>query len=141
MRRSEHIDRLLAKAAQDEYVLDRLVRDDQAPIEVFGFHAQQAAEKILKALLSAVGVHYPRTHRIAELLDLLRQNGMAVPERFEELRFLTPFAVEFRYDVGPDDDDAGLDKVGIRRAILDLREWVERALTESGGEQRRCNDL
>lgn len=107
MRRSKHVEKLLAKAAQDEYVLDRLLPDVNAPIEVFGFHAQQAVEKLLKAALSAAGVHYTRTHRIAELLDLLRSNGTAVPQRFEESRHLTPFAVEFRYDVGPGDDEPG----------------------------------
>ncbi len=44
MPRHKHVERLLAKAAQDEYVVHRLLPDDEAPVEAFGFHAQQAAE-------------------------------------------------------------------------------------------------
>jgi len=39
------VELMLDKAAQDEYVLDKLLADDDAPVEIFGFHAQQAAEK------------------------------------------------------------------------------------------------
>ena len=38
---------LLSKAAEDEYVLDRLHGDEDAPDSVYGFHAQQATEKLL----------------------------------------------------------------------------------------------
>jgi len=136
MRRGKHVERMLAKAAQDEYVLDRLLPDETAPDEVFGFHAQQAVEKLLKAALSAAGVRYPRTHRIAELLDLLEAAEMRAPPPFDELRRLTPFAVAFRYDVGPEDDEAALDKPGIRRSIVDLRQWVEQiiAAPDGGGD-------
>lgn len=41
---------LLAKARQDEYVLAQFVGDAAAADETFGFHAQQAAEKLLKRL-------------------------------------------------------------------------------------------
>jgi len=128
MQRHRHVDRLLQKAAQDEYVLDRLLVDDSAPVEVFGFHAQQAVEKILKAVLAARGIPYPRTHRIAELIDLLRRGGESVPGRFDELRYLTPFAVEFRYDVGPDDDNSAFCKADIRKGVLDLRQWAEKTI-------------
>jgi hypothetical protein len=67
--REQHVALLLAKAAQDEYVLDRLLNDPDVPHEVYGFHAQQAAEKLLKAILSHAGIEYPRTHQLAELLD------------------------------------------------------------------------
>ena len=36
------------------------------------FHAQQCAEKALKALLLHHQVHYPRTHSIEVLLDILK---------------------------------------------------------------------
>jgi len=34
------VELLLVKAAQDEYVLDKLVADQSAPQVIFGFHAQ-----------------------------------------------------------------------------------------------------
>lgn len=116
---------LLSKAAQDEYVLDKFLLDPDAPTEVFGFHAQQATEKLLKAILLARGTPYPQTHRLAELMDLARSHGIDLPEAFETLRYLTPFAVEFRYDVLPEESEDPLDKAHIRQTLRELRLWVE----------------
>ena len=38
---------------------------------VFGFHAQQAIEKGLKAWLASLGTSYPKTHDLRLLLVLL----------------------------------------------------------------------
>ena len=128
--RGKHIDMLLRKAAQDEYVLDRLVAEDDAPVEVFGFHAQQAAEKLLKAVLVAAGAVYPRTHRLTELTDLLRTAGIQVPAKFDELRHLTPFAVEFRYEVTPEQDETPLNKRAVYRDLQDLKAWAGGTIAE-----------
>lgn len=114
----------MAKAAQDEYVLERLAGDAQAPIEVFGFHAQQAAEKMFKAALVAANTNYPRTHRIAELIDRLRHAGVEVPHSFDPLCDLTPFAVEFRYDVSPGDDEEPIDHLRLLDLLRELRAWA-----------------
>jgi hypothetical protein len=124
--REQHVALLLAKAAQDEYVLDSLQNDPNAPTEVYGFHAQQAAEKLLKAVLSHAGVEYPRTHQLSELLDLATDNSIALPPDFEELRYLSPYAVEFRYDVLPGEEQEGLDKQAVRRQVAALRAWTEK---------------
>ena len=125
MRHQKQIDLLLAKAAQDEYVLDKLLPDESAPIEVFGFHAQQAAEKLLKAVIAAAGSEYPLTHRLAELIDRAKQAGADLPCEFEDARHLTTFAVEFRYDVFPEDPEEPLDKAETRQLLRDLRAWTE----------------
>ncbi len=130
MPRAKHIEMLLAKAAQDEYVVDRLLPDDDAPVEVFGFHAQQAAEKLLKAVLVAAGANYPRTHRLAELIDSLGVAGVQVPPEFDDLRHLTPFAVEFRYDVTPEEDETPLDKTAVHAALQELRAWVTETIAK-----------
>jgi hypothetical protein len=105
--RKQHVVLLLAKAAQDEYVLDKLLDDPDAPLEVFGFHAQQTAEKLLKAILSHAGIVYPRTHQLVELLDLAADH------------------VDFRYDVLPGEEQPGLDKAAVRRELARLRTWIE----------------
>ena len=121
---------LLAKAAEDEYVLDKLVGDPDAPESVFGFHAQQATEKLLKAVLAHAGVDYPFTHRLVELIDLAGESGVRLPAVFEDLRDLTPFTVEFRYGVvPPDGGDDALDKVAVREAIWRARQWAEQLMT------------
>jgi len=125
MSRHKQVQLLLAKATQDQYVLDKLLDDPAAPEEVFGFHAQQAAEKLLKALLAGREIEFPLTHRIQELMDLAADNGIGLPEALDEIRYLTPFAVEFRYDVIPEEPEAPLNKSDIRNRIRDLRAWVE----------------
>ena len=41
--------------------------------EIFGFHVQQAAEKLLRAWLALLGEVYPLTHDLDLLLDLLQK--------------------------------------------------------------------
>jgi HEPN domain-containing protein len=61
------------------------------------FHCQQTAEKYLKALLTEVGVAFPKTHDLDLLLNLVlpQQPKMASLRRI--LNILTQYAVEYRY--------------------------------------------
>jgi hypothetical protein len=95
---------LLRKAAQDMAVLDKLIDDPAIEDETLGYHAQQAAEKLIKALLALHGHDYPRSHNIGLLLDLLSSQGIALPGEVEALEALTPFGTVFRYDDLPFDD-------------------------------------
>ena len=61
------------------------------------FDAQQAAEKALKAGLIARSVVFPRTHDLAELLDLARNAGLEVSDAVGRSATLTSFAVRGRY--------------------------------------------
>lgn len=83
--------------------------------EIFGFHVQQAAEKLLKAWLALLGEIYPTTHDLARLLAMLsaREVGATC---FNELVEYTPFAVQFRYGPGdlgasPLDRDTAIESV------------------------------
>jgi HEPN domain-containing protein len=51
MKRREQALLLLRKAGQDEALPDEVLASRSVDDEVIGFHCQQAAEKILKALL------------------------------------------------------------------------------------------
>ena len=73
-----------------------------SPDEIYGFHVQQAAEKLLKAWIALLGASYPLTHSIEALLGLLAERD-AETAPFQDLGAFTPYAVEFRYaGVGPD---------------------------------------
>ena len=61
------------------------------------FHAQQAVEKALKAVLVSRGIDFPLTHDLENLLEILRESGAEVPEQLDEIGELTPYAVETRY--------------------------------------------
>lgn len=79
--------RLAHLAATDEFV-----RREQAC-----FHAQQAAEKAIKAVLVLGGIEFPLTHDIEELLEIVNTSGTIPPKEVQEAGLLTPYAVEFRY--------------------------------------------
>jgi HEPN domain-containing protein len=79
--------------------------------EIFGFHAQQAAEKCLKAWVAGLGLRYPRSHDLMVLIELLAEAGEDTVD-LETLVDLNPFAVEFRYEVMDPDEDK-LDRSGI----------------------------
>ena len=94
--------RMLVEAAERDIEALRIMRgSDEIPAEVFGFHVQQAAEKLLKGWIALLGGSYPLTHSIETLLALLTDRG-APTEPFDDLAAYTPYAVEFRYaGVGP----------------------------------------
>ena len=66
-------------------------------LNLVAFHAQQAIEKALKALLVADQVEFPRTHDLEELLAILRQAGRRCPAGLDQVKELTPMAVQTRY--------------------------------------------
>ena len=94
---------LMEKAAEDQYVLGRLADDLDAPDAILGFHAQQAVEKCIKAVLAGRGMEYARTHDVAGLIDRLRKGGVADPPDAERLPALTPYGARARYaDLPPE---------------------------------------
>lgn len=65
--------------------------------DVVGFHAQQAAEKYLKALLTRHQVEFPKTHVIRRLLILLKPVDPAMADALDDANWLSPFGAEIRY--------------------------------------------
>ena len=123
MKRREQALLFLRKAAQDESLLDAVLESGRVSDEVIGFHCQQAAEKMLKALLSDLGTTFHKTHELGALMDSLARSGAPLPGEFENLDHLTPFGAVYRYD----DYDAteSLNRLEIRAILRSLRVWVE----------------
>ena len=94
----EHAHMLLRLAQEDLSVLKGMADANVFPTRVFGFHAQQAVEKAIKAWLSARNLAYPKIHDLESLASLLRDNQIPLPEQFIFLLTLTDFAVQFRYE-------------------------------------------
>lgn len=118
----------LRKAQEDEEVVFRVPDEILSADSVFGFHAQQAAEKMLKAILTDRGVEFRRTHQIRELLERLAQDGVELPQDLVDIDELTPFAVEYRYDDVPVVEEPPLERDRIRSKIASLRRWAESLL-------------
>lgn len=71
------------------------------------FHAQQCAEKYLKALLQERMVAFPKTHDLEELIDLLLPDMPDLREWRAFAKSLSELAVELRYPgAWPGADDA-----------------------------------
>jgi len=64
------------------------------------FHAQQCAEKYLKALLTERNVRFPKMRHLPTLLDLLVPVCLDAEACREDLSSLAPFAVDLRYPGG-----------------------------------------
>jgi HEPN domain-containing protein len=61
------------------------------------YHAQQAAEKAIKAVYRSRGLEFRYTHDLAALLSGLRRAGVEPPGDVAEADDLTDFATEGRY--------------------------------------------
>ena len=120
--------RMLYHAAERDVLTLRSMTND-APVESFGFHVQQAAEKAFKAWIALLGETYPLTHNLETLVDLLGDGGASV-EPFGGLLDFTPYAVEFRY-AGVDPGAEPLDRESALALVEALLERVRGELAEA----------
>ena len=114
---------LLLKAAEDEVLLDWA----GTPDAVFGFHAQQAAEKLMKALLAHLGIQFELTHNLTRLAKSIAKVDQPLPDLGLPLRKLTRFGVVYRYEFQP--LAANPDRTIARTAVKLLRIHIEARIT------------
>lgn len=101
------------KFAEDDLAAARrLIGDPTLPPRLACFHAQQAAEKALKAVLVAAGTPIPRTHDLLAL-TLLIPHQLRIDLESADLSLLDPWAVDARYP-------ADIPEVGVGDAYLML---------------------
>ena len=79
---------LIAAGERDLLALRLLNQTGRAPHEVIGFHAQQAAEKFIKAVLVINVIVFERTQDLVLLYRLAEQQGVAIAADVEQLRAL-----------------------------------------------------
>lgn len=87
----------LRKAEGDLRAAERLLEVEQEDYFAVAFHAQQATEKFLKALLVRLQIPFPKTHNIEQLLELATPSDSSLEEELASATTLTPYGVEFRY--------------------------------------------
>jgi HEPN domain-containing protein len=88
----------LAKAASDLAAARLLAEHDDQDDDVVGFHAQQAVEKALKAVVVVRSLEIPRSHDLGLLILLLDPAERELPVQVQEADWLNPWAVNLRYD-------------------------------------------
>jgi len=86
----------LRKARSGEVAMDASL--SAGAYDAACFHAQQAAEKYLKAFLIHAGVKFPFTHNLARLVEHCTLAEASFRELSAVVEPLTPYAVEMRYD-------------------------------------------
>lgn len=94
----EEAERLFRLARRDQLAFEALLNTSGVDLALACFHAQQAAEKVLKAIMCLQGLEYRRTHDLEELAAKLTVAGFPPPVSEAQFSRLTPYAVEFRYD-------------------------------------------
>jgi HEPN domain-containing protein len=88
----------VAKAEGDFAVLERESRVRKKPnYDDICFHAQQCAEKYLKARLCEADIPFPKTHSLTSLLDQAMSVEPLWDALREQLAYLSVYAVDFRY--------------------------------------------
>jgi len=95
--RPEDLARWIEKAGHDLKAAEHTMElAEEGLTDIVCFHAQQCAEKCLKALLLYRGVAFPRTHDLRLLMDLIPpEAALGVPR--EQVIPLNRYAVEGRY--------------------------------------------
>ncbi|MHB0912793.1 MAG: HEPN domain-containing protein [Armatimonadota bacterium] len=102
-------------------------RTPEMLLETLSFHAQQAVEKSIKAVLLLNGVKFPYTHNIAKLITIIINAGIAWPEELNEASRLTEYAVETRYP-GSVDSVTDEEYRGTLAIAKKVYAWAERSL-------------
>lgn len=82
--------------AESDLALAKVAADGAILYETLCFHAQQAAEKAIKAVLVSRGIVPPRSHNLGMLADLLPDDS-PLPECLADMVGLSDYAVGSRY--------------------------------------------
>ncbi len=81
MKDFNHAKLMLKLAQKDISAVEGMIKNKiNFSDEVFGFHAQQAVEKLIKSWLSFLGVKYSKSHDLYELFKLLADNNIDIKE-------------------------------------------------------------
>ncbi len=126
----EHALELLEKAEND-LIAGRATLATGKALDTVCFHAQQAAEKSIKAILALHDVVYPWKHDLAELLELAKPLAPELELLSDATIGMTPYAVEGRYSRSfhPPEDEA---RARIEAAGR-VHELARKRIEEAGG--------
>ncbi len=84
--------------AEEDFAEARYALRRKTPVTyIVCFHAQQCAEKYLKALLISQNAVFPKTHDLQTLSDLCTQQSILLGIDPRQLHDLSEYAVKVRY--------------------------------------------
>jgi len=123
------------RRAKSNLILAQQPRPEGVCWEDLCFDAQQAVEKALKALLVYYHIPFRFVHDIAELLTLLEQSNISLPEDVRLAASLSDYAVAARYPgpMEPVTEEEYREAVSLAEAVL---RWVDQ-LAQLGKEPNK----
>jgi len=95
--KGELIRQWLSRADEDIGVAQHLVSSETVYFATVGFHAQQAAEKYLKAFLVQQQIEFRKTHDLGAILDVVSSADPTLADSLREVTALNPYGVDVRY--------------------------------------------
>jgi len=113
------------KAENDLLVIKNNIAAQEVPIDACCFHAQQAAEKYLKAYLVSKQINFPKTHDLQALLELCISINFSFSQITESAIKLSDYAIAPRYPDAFDDltiDDAS----NAQKDAIEIKDFVLR---------------
>ncbi|RSK37330.1 HEPN domain-containing protein [Hymenobacter metallilatus] len=122
------VQRWLRKADGDLRAAEKLAESPEFFSEV-AFHCQQAAEKYLKAWLTAEQRLPPRTHDLEKLVYMVADFTPLGSDDERLATFLTPYAVLSRYPADDDDSEPAVSE--LLSAAYHFRDRFRPALAEA----------
>jgi HEPN domain-containing protein len=119
--------RWVARADRDLAAVDRSVAIEPLLTDVAAYHCQQAAEKLLKAVLVLSAIRPRKTHDLEELGDEVEGACPAIAPTVTPLRAITRWGFVYRYPdpTGMSEPEPSVAEVAaVREAIAALRAAV-----------------
>lgn len=114
--------KLLRSAQDDQAATVALLDVSSVSDALAGFHAQQAVEKALKAVLALNGVAFPFSHDLRLLVGLCEAAKIQLPAELDDVDRLTPYAARLRYG---DEGSGSIDRAtGMRWAAAAVA-WAQ----------------
>lgn len=117
---------LVQKAEDDFIVAQKMFRARKLPVyDAVCFHAQQCAEKYLKACLQEYNQDIPKIHKLLDLFKLCKEIDSSLEILLSDLKELERFAINVRYPgMSADKDEA---KISLKAAQT-VREFLRQRL-------------
>lgn len=108
----------VGKAEGDFSTAERELRARKKPnYDAACFHAQQTAEKYLKAFLQEKDIPFGKTHNLVALLDQALEAGSSLELLRSDLQRLNLYAVQFRYPGECADKGTAREAVSVCRIV------------------------
>jgi HEPN domain-containing protein len=123
--RTDLADRLLRRARSHHGAASALSGEADVADFVIGFHAHQAVEQSLVAVLVHSGEPPPRTHALDLIARLLAERDVIAPRQLMACGWLDPWAVQARYE----DVEPALDRPRALETAALAVDWAIRLLS------------